>query len=89
MGIWGTCRACKAQIIWITTKAGKMMPVNPEVIFYKENPEGKDFLVTPKGATVRCDILTQHDPDCHIGYKSHFATCPQAREFKKKGELAP
>ena len=44
----GSCKSCGASIFWLTTKAGKSMPVN------------------------------------HDG-RSHFATCPNAQQHRKKG----
>lgn len=40
------CNGCKSVIVWVATKFGKKMPLNPDGV-------------------------------------QHWATCPQAREFKK------
>lgn len=32
---FGTCAYCKKQVMWIKTKAGKNMPVNPEMVSYR------------------------------------------------------
>ncbi len=43
----GSCRSCLAQIAWVTTPAGKRMPVDPATD------------------------------------ESHFASCPQAKNWRK------
>ena len=63
---------------------GKAMPVDAAPISYSENlhPGAKDALtlVTENGTIVR----TQFDPDGDkVGYTSHFATCPNAAQFRK------
>ena len=83
---FGTCRTCKAHIIWIQTKAGRNMPVNPELIPYK-NPEGgskgKEKLVLTDGTVVSVDRATKEEAD-GAGYISHFATCPGAAKHRRK-----
>lgn len=75
----GQCRTCGARIMWIRTKAGKNMPVDPELVDYRKAAGGKERIVTPEGDVVageRCKAEGQ--PDGH-GYISHFATCPNFR----------
>lgn len=38
---FGTCRQCGDRILWVKTKAGKNMPVNPELVNYKAVPGGE------------------------------------------------
>lgn len=75
------CRSCDAPIEWVTLKSGKNHPVDPDYINWMEAKEG-DKLVTDSG-----DILTvnnlQNLPNVK-GRISHFATCPQANEWRKK-----
>lgn len=79
------CKSCGAEIIWIKMKGtGKAMPVDAKKITYSENlhPGAKDALtlVTENGTIVR----TQFDPGGDkVGYTSHFATCPNAAQFRK------
>jgi hypothetical protein len=62
------CRSCDARIIWIVTESGKRMPVDAK-------PAGKFIVLNdddpPKGSLVP-------------GYVSHFATCPQAADWRGK-----
>ena len=48
------CKSCGAAILWITTKAGKMMPCDGKM-FYGKTP-GTDTLVTRDGQVVRCTV---------------------------------
>lgn len=75
---YGTCRGCGAQILWVVTQKGKAMPCNPYVICFTPCG-GPETFVTPDGKVVRGKRST----DGEIGYISHFATCPQAKRFKK------
>ena len=38
---FGICAYCGKQIMWIHTKAGKNMPVNPQMINYRRPEAGK------------------------------------------------
>lgn len=52
---FGTCRQCGDRILWVKTKAGKNMPVNPELVNYKAVPGGKERIVTgSSGRKVQC-----------------------------------
>lgn len=61
--------------MWIRTKAGKNMPVDPTFVDYKATSGGKERVVTPAGDVVageRCKATEKPDG---YGYISHFATC--------------
>ncbi len=82
-GNFGHCNGCGAQIIWIKTKAGRNMPCNTTLVDYKADG-GKDKIVLPSGEVVSGTIVSSADsPDGH-GYISHFATCRNARSFRRK-----
>jgi hypothetical protein len=79
---FGTCAYCGKRIMWIRTKAGKNMPVDPEMISYRRPGAGEsasDKLVTPAG-----DVVTANRVNGSIaegtGYISHFATCRNRRK---------
>lgn len=74
---FGTCAYCKKRIMWIKTKAGKNMPVDPTLISFRRPETGKkakERIVTQTGEVVAADEV-----DCAVaegvGYISHFATC--------------
>lgn len=76
------CKSCGAEIIWIKTASGKMMPYNPQKISYKNTfPRGNMTLITPEGKIVTGTIDLSSDT---YGYESHFATCPAASKFRKR-----
>lgn len=77
------CSSCGAPIVWLRTKAGKSMPCNAGLIPYKANPNGKQILITDWGDAVRCD-LTFTGPPTGKARMSHFATCPNARQHRKR-----
>lgn len=85
-----TCRSCGAAIVWIKTRSGKNMPCDPELISFKESREGGDLFITKDGNTVRGK---RFDPIgafpqkvLQTGYISHFATCPNADEHRRRKE---
>lgn len=71
---FGTCRICSARIIWLQTTNGKNMPVNPELVDYKEVAGGKERIVTPEGRVIAGERANPEEAD-GFGYISHFATC--------------
>ena len=78
---FGTCAYCGRRIMWIRTKAGKNMPVNPELISYcrpKEGEKAKEKIVTPTGEVISAD-KTDSQKAVGTGYISHFATCERRR----------
>ena len=76
------CKSCGAAILWITTKAGKMMPCDGKM-FYGKTP-GTDTLVTRDGKVVRCTVTNDMNVADVSGWVPHFATCPQAASHRKK-----
>lgn len=57
------------------------MPCDPKIINYEDAHEG-DILVTLTGMTYKVR-KEMHFPNIK-GYVSHFATCPQASDWRKK-----
>lgn len=78
---FGTCAYCGRRIMWVRTKAGKNMPVDPTLINYRKPEAGKkakEKIVTPQGEVVSADIA-DNDKAEGYGYISHFATCKNYR----------
>lgn len=74
---FGTCVYCGKPIMWIPTKAGKNMPVDPQIISYRKAKEGekaKDKLVAQEGGVVHAIKVDSSQAE-GTGYISHFATC--------------
>lgn len=72
-----TCKKCFAEIKWITTAAGRYLPVDPGEVSGVDLKE-IDTLITPDG-----EILKGKNAVEGFGYIPHWATCPNAEEFKK------
>lgn len=79
----GRCRGCGAEILWITTKAGKAMTCNPVPVMYWEKSKAKGKVVTQNGLTLSCNFEGNPDDATGLGYISHFSTCPKATEFRR------
>lgn len=80
------CRSCGAEIIWIKMKGtGKAMPCDAAKISYSENmhPSASPALtlVTEHGTIVKTVFNPAGDK---IGYTSHFATCPNVSEHRRR-----
>ncbi len=77
-GQFSQCNRCGARIMWVKTKAGKNMPVDPQFVDFKKIKGGKERLVLPNGEVVAGERCKAKEADGY-GYISHFATCPGYR----------
>lgn len=77
------CSACGAPIIFLRTPKGKWMPADQGLVKYRENPEGKKFVVDDRGRLIRCDLEFEGLPT-GMARIPHWATCPHAKKFKRK-----
>ena len=82
------CIKCKAPIIWLRTPAGKWMPADEGLVPYRQNPDGKQHVVTDRGELIRCDILEDGDLapgefPTGLARIPHWATCPFADDFRR------
>lgn len=74
------CSSCGAQIIWAVSEEGKPMPVDQAV-----PRQGNLLLFRRNGkvvAAVACPALREKHPEGPWRI-SHFATCPDAKKFRK------
>lgn len=76
------CRGCGADIAFIKTTKGKPMPVNPESVYFVP-AGGPNTYVMIDGSVQRGRKPGTGDKETRIGYISHFATCPAAKDFRK------
>lgn len=79
---FGTCTYCGKRIMWIRTKAGRNMPVDPTMINYRRPVAGekaKEKIVTPQGEVVSVNRANSKEAE-GFGYISHFATCTKRRK---------
>lgn len=80
------CRGCGRPIIWIKTPGGKSIPCDPREVAYWQCRGGRHRIVTRNGEVVSAELEGMPGTMTGIGYISHFATCPQATNFRKRGE---
>lgn len=68
-----SCRSCGAAVLWVTTTAGRLMPVDAEPV------EGGNVEVLGNGTAV-----VHGQPELAPGdrYVAHFVTCPQAETWR-------
>ena len=71
------CKSCGAPIVWACVASGKRAPFD-----LAETPDGEwgidDREAQPRAEKIDRDIETQP------GHKSHFATCPDAKAWRRK-----
>ena len=68
------CKRCNAPIRWLTTTAGKKMPVDADSRPYWKHPKGKCRIVTAKGEVFACEYEGDGKED-GLGYVPHWASC--------------
>ncbi len=79
------CRACNAPMVWGVTESGAKMPVDPEPV------EGGNVIVLSDAGLAGPLVKVLGEPTLLDGlaeptvrYVSHFATCPNAEEFRRR-----
>lgn len=74
------CRSCGARITWLRSLSGKSIPVDEDPV------EGGNIVVLGPSDSCRvyrnAEAAQSENPD-KPRYVSHFATCPQAGEWRK------
>lgn len=80
------CKACGAEIVWVTMQgSGKKMPCDAELIGFLEKNDAQTVFIRPDKGIVMRGVKAPTDMTCFWGYRSHFETCPQADQFRKRG----
>lgn len=82
-----TCESCGADILWTYTETGKRMPVDA-------HPVAGGNLIVTTGQGERADLLRAsvvgstidltNPYDTGVRHLSHFATCPNANQHRKR-----
>jgi hypothetical protein len=89
------CRSCGAETFWVTTKAGRKMMINREIVDPRKVAPA-DILVNEEGE-VKQARNTNSGYQCmsdsresaiaigpkHVWHISHFYTCPDADRWRK------
>ena len=78
------CKGCGAEIVWIKTTAGKALPCDAPLVMYAARKGAKGRSVTPSGAILAADVVDDPAQAHGVGHIAHWATCPAARQFRKK-----
>ena len=78
------CKSCGAEIFWIMMQTGKKMPVDATPMTYWAKKEGQEKIVTPNGEVISCELTGDLQNSTGIGYISHFATCPDAKNHRRR-----
>ena len=81
------CRACGKMILFIKTAAGKTMPVDSQPVRFRKDDSAKGLFVLQDGSTAHGESCSIWKANA-VGYISHFATCPNADDFRKTGKKA-
>lgn len=71
----GICKGCGQPMLWYPTTKGRMMPIDPVSV------EDGNFVI--EDGIVRVLQKGELFPPKER-YKSHYATCPKAAEFRRK-----
>jgi hypothetical protein len=80
----GNCRSCNAPIRWAIFDGGKRVPLDAEA-----NPDGNLGVIRwgPRSGSAFALPVVAVNPtgptETPFRYTSHFATCPQADEWRK------
>lgn len=73
-----TCRSCNARIAWLKTPAGRSMPVDVEPSL------SGNIIIENAVAIVSPARAIEARAAGRDTYVSHYATCPQANEHRRK-----
>lgn len=68
------CGSCGAQILWVETSTGKWVPLDPDMV-----PDGNVEVYDGVAVVIANSSVGSRDR-----YKSHFATCPNAGQHRKR-----
>lgn len=78
------CKGCGAEIIWIMSPSGKVIPCDPIPVPYWQQTKAKGKIVTRNGEVISCYLYGDPETVTGEGYVPHWATCPAAGQFRRK-----
>ena len=77
------CTKCGADIVFIQMpESKKYMPCDEGLVPYKQDPVGKDTVVTDKGEIIRCRFDFDGLPT-GLARVPHWKTCPFADHYRR------
>ena len=71
------CKSCGAKMIWTVTEKGRNMPIDPLPVL------NGNIDLTKREDDTYLAKYKKADPE-KTGYVSHFATCPNSRQHRRK-----
>jgi hypothetical protein len=71
------CRSCRAKIVWCVTENGRRNPIDPEPVL------GGNLIVKDRTVTPPMVKVVKPNPNVKR-FVSHFVTCPQSKNWRKK-----
>ena len=77
-------KSCGAEIVWMKTKNGNDMPCDPALVPFWAKFKAKGKVVTLEGDVVSCEFDGDPDDITNVGRIPHWATCPFAKQHKRK-----
>ena len=79
-----TCRGCGREIAFIKSVNGKSIPVDPEPLEFIPEAAYEKFVLMD-GTVERGQAVEKAGRnETRIGYRSHWSTCPNAEDFRRK-----
>lgn len=84
----GTCRGCKATVLWAVMESGKRNPLNPEPDAERGNIRVPDDYPLTKAKALGAELAAGQRAMGERLYLSHFASCPERGKFRKSERKA-
>lgn len=79
------CSSCGAEITWGKTASEKSIPLDPESLNVHPDPQGDVVIITDDGRYIRGKSVGDANEDGYeVGRVSHFSTCPNADQHRRK-----
>ncbi len=79
------CKGCGKSIWWMTTAAGKAIPLDDEIEYVSPNGNGKRLMLFgADGKVVNGFECKKNAAGSVAGRRSHFASCPNANKFRRQ-----
>ena len=72
-------------MVFISTGHQTSIPCNAEPLPYWQAKGGKHKVVTPNGEVLSAELEGIPGTETGMGYVTHFATCPDAGKYRKRG----
>lgn len=73
----GDCRSCENKILWLMTTKGKLIPLNACPV------RDGNMVIENHGSGLLAVAFQPLIHGSHQRYVSHFATCPDADDWRK------